>query len=744
VLLVMSRLLATGGAGRSIAELAIELRDHEIEPIVVCFARDRHGLEDEVERAGVEVVVLDAESLAAGVRRLRAIIRSRRPDVVHTTLYTADQAGRLAAWGTGVPVLSSIVNPTHDPAMLREGGPAWRRRVLWAFDGWTARHLTAHFHAITHAVARSAVRGLRVPPERVTVIHRTRAPARLGEPGAARRATTRRALGVDPDVPLVVTVGRQAPQKAQRLLLDAFASVLHDLPDAQLLVVGAESTETAALRRRADEPDLAGHVALLGHRDDVGDLLAAGDVFALPSIYEGLGAAVIEAMALALPVVASDLDAIREVVEPDATALLVPVGDEPALADALLRLLRDPALASELGTAGRARYLARYTPECMIDAFVGLYRDVAARRDGPPADAPRVLFVCGVNGHGGPIQSICTVLDAAPDLVSIAASQHLRLAGRATQLEVLADDFVPMPRPRGLRGVLAAQWALLRRARRLRHRADVIHANGMTEAVVVLPLALVTRLPVVVWVHNWEVPRPFLRMRRLLRRTTRHWTWLAVSGLARDVVVSTGVVPEDRIEVVPNPIGSSVVAAHRVPSEQLRIGFVAGTDRASKGFDLIGPTAAALGPVDARWVIFTSSPYQTNHEGWRALDALPEALYEVRSRERNVADAFAECDVVFAPSRQESFNRVVAEAMVNGLPVVASDLAVHRELLGDDEAGLLFPVDDPDAAARALRRVVDDPEMRTRLGVAGRSRAARFAPDRVVPSLRAAYRAAAT
>ncbi len=274
--------------------------------------------------------------------------------MLHTTLYAADQAGRLAAWGTGVPVLSSLVNPAHEQALLGDSDPpSWRRRVLWWVDGLTARHLTTHFHAITEAVRRAAIEGLRIRPQRITVVPRTRDPARLGEPGPERRLAARRALGVG-DAPVILTVGRQDRQKGQVHLVEAMARVRDAFPDAQLFVAGAEGESTAELRARSAALGLTDEVHLLGHRDDVGDLLAAADVFVLPSRYEGLGAAVLEAMALGLPVVASDLEALREVVDPDRSALLVPAGDAVALADAIGRVLRDPVLAAALGARARA------------------------------------------------------------------------------------------------------------------------------------------------------------------------------------------------------------------------------------------------------------------------------------------------------------------------------------------------------------------------------------------------------
>jgi UDP:flavonoid glycosyltransferase YjiC (YdhE family) len=153
VLFVISQLDATGGAGRPVAGLARALRNAVAEVELACFRRTFGRLEEELERAGVVVRELGASHMAAAMLGLRRLLRQTRPDVIHTTLYTADQAGRLAAWHTGIPVVSSLVNPTHDAALpAAPTCPPWRRNARWALYGWTARHRTEHAHAHAHAI----------------------------------------------------------------------------------------------------------------------------------------------------------------------------------------------------------------------------------------------------------------------------------------------------------------------------------------------------------------------------------------------------------------------------------------------------------------------------------------------------------------------------------------------------------------------------------------------------------------
>ena len=135
-----------------------------------------------------------------------------------------------------------------------------------------------------------------------------------------RRARGREGLGIASDAPVIVTVGRQEYQKGQTHLIAAFERVAREYPEALLLLAGRRGYESGAIDAAIARSSFGDRIRSLGHRDDLPDVLAACDVFAFPSLYEGLGGAVIEAMALGLPVVSSDLPAVREVVEDGASA----------------------------------------------------------------------------------------------------------------------------------------------------------------------------------------------------------------------------------------------------------------------------------------------------------------------------------------------------------------------------------------------------------------------------------------
>lgn len=388
--------LGYGGAERSLAELLPGLVADGIEPTVACLFHREGGVEDEVLGRGHDVRFLPRGRIAR-IRALRRLVREVSPDLIQTTLIASTMVGRLAGVGTRIPVMTSLVNQPYSPE--RRADPhvnALALRAVRAADGWTARHLTTHFHAITHAVKRAAVRDLRIPEDRITVIERGRDPERLGEPSPERRAGAREMLGLAPDAEVILAVGRQEFQKGHRFLFEAMTTIAASRPRAVLLLAGRGGAEADHLQRMAEHPPLDRIVRFLGHRQDLPEILAAADVFAFPSLWEGLGCAVLEAMALGLPIVASDLEPVREVVEDGRCAVLVPASTPAALASAISSVLDDPVRAQTLAHTGREIFLRRFTLERSTERMVELCHRVAghASRVAPVprggAMAPRV------------------------------------------------------------------------------------------------------------------------------------------------------------------------------------------------------------------------------------------------------------------------------------------------------------------------------------------------------------------
>jgi len=169
------------------------------------------------------------------------------------------------------------------------------------------------------------------------------------------------------------------PHKGQRYLIDAFVDVVRVLPDARLVILGQGELHES-LAQQVHHLGLDKHVLLPGFRTDVLSLMKTVDIFVMSSVMEGLGTSLLDAMACARPIVATDTGGIPEVVVHEDTGLLVPPRDPGALADALLTLLRDETLARAYGAAGYERVHRRFSVEHMVRNTVSAYEDLLRSR----------------------------------------------------------------------------------------------------------------------------------------------------------------------------------------------------------------------------------------------------------------------------------------------------------------------------------------------------------------------------
>jgi glycosyltransferase involved in cell wall biosynthesis len=223
--------------------------------------------------------------------------------------------------------------------------------------------------AISHGLGAYLAADVGVPRDRITVVP-------YGLPADERPSGTslRRELGLGRRERLLLSVGRLVPQKGHAYLLDAMPEILRRVPDCHAAIVGhAQSAYGRLLRARVAARGLATRVHVVGYRDVGTAALAEADVFVFPSLWEGFGLAVVEAMAAGVPVVCTDTGPLPEVVGHGECGILVPPRDATALAAAVVRVLESPALAARLGEAGRRRAAARYGIDGMIAATAALY-----------------------------------------------------------------------------------------------------------------------------------------------------------------------------------------------------------------------------------------------------------------------------------------------------------------------------------------------------------------------------------
>lgn len=350
--------------------------------VMTVFAEPTHWVEP-INRLGITVKSLGCKSLRdlpTGITRLRRRLRAQRPDLVHSHLWAANVIGRVAGRLAGVPVISSVHNPDHEPEAWEDGAQVslWKRHLALALDRWTARLACQRMVAVSDYVRQSARQRLHFPPGRIDLLYNPidtgvlRAPARRG------REELLRECGLAAETRILLNVGRVSPQKGLLYAVRALPGIIKAYPSAHLVSVGptADAYWLQHLRDEAGSLGVAGHVHFLGARHDVVDFLRACDLFVFPSLYEGLGIALIEAMAAGCACVATNTGPIPEVVSHGEDGWLVPPGDALSLAEAACALLGDTARREALGRAAAASALARFQPEGAAGKLAAIYESV--------------------------------------------------------------------------------------------------------------------------------------------------------------------------------------------------------------------------------------------------------------------------------------------------------------------------------------------------------------------------------
>jgi glycosyltransferase involved in cell wall biosynthesis len=363
--------LVASGAERSLAGLVPRFVGNGM-TIDVGYLHDRPGLQTELAAGGAGLFCLDGHGGRRGWwTRTARLVSARKPDLIHTTLFEAHLAGRVAGVVKGVPVVSTLAGLNYGPEDL--GNPAlrpWRVRAAQLADVATARAVD-RFHAISIHVADVMAERLRIPRNRIDVVPRGRDPAELGVRGTERGRAARSRIGLSPNDRVVLAIARHDYKKGLDDLLHAFREVRSNVPEAKLVVAGRDGVQTSTLKRLA--APMGGAVMLLGDRSDVPDLLSMADAFVLPSRSEGFAGVLLEAMALEAPIIATDIPAVREVVGVDDAAVLIPCGDHHALATAISTTLRDPDAARTRSHRARARFLSRFTIDDVAERMLEFY-----------------------------------------------------------------------------------------------------------------------------------------------------------------------------------------------------------------------------------------------------------------------------------------------------------------------------------------------------------------------------------
>jgi glycosyltransferase involved in cell wall biosynthesis len=354
--------MITGGTQTHLLQVLRVLDRDRYRPHLYCL-RDKGNLIDVARSLGVDVTTFGMQGSLrqpadlAGLVRMRRALVELRPGVVHGYLLRGNFYGAVAARAAGVPVVITSKRGLHEPAGVAE-------RLAVRVSNRLSNIVTGNSPAVldfTRSVEHAPTLAMEMIPSGIDT----------GRFEPAVSQSLRAELGID-DAPVVGTAITFRPRKGFRMLFEAFAQVHAKNPRARLLIAGVDAWEPVP-QQLARDLGILDAVVLLGRRSDMPDVLATFDVFVLPSESEGMSNAILEAMAMRLPVVATAVGGAPVVIDEGKSGFLVDYPDSDTLALRLGMLLGDAARRREVGEAARETVLSDYSAEAMVGSMESLY-----------------------------------------------------------------------------------------------------------------------------------------------------------------------------------------------------------------------------------------------------------------------------------------------------------------------------------------------------------------------------------
>ena len=674
--------------------------------------------------------------------KLCRLIVSERVDVINTHLTTASWQGALAGKITGVPSVA----------------------VVHATDRKTWFQHADHLIAVSSGVKESLIEQ-GIAPEKIEVLYHGIDLAQYIAPLETAAAKAR--LGLPADALTVGVVASLIPRKGHRFLLEALKNLNVGNGAVHLLLAGEGPLE-AELRAQAAEMGLGERVHFLGFRRDIPLIVCALDVFVLPSLKEGLSIAVMEAMALEKPVVCSEIAGLPEVVRDGQTGFLVPPGDSLALQHALEKLLADAALRARIGCNARRFLEANFEQTACLDAMEAYFRRIAAnsraRETVPPARAfsapiPQINEHKSARQNAQPlemgreplriVQLIAPSKIAGAERSTVSLCRGLSARGHHVSLLVkYSHVLLDTARDEGVDALsmrFAGKLNLLavgRLARWFRRNNVELVATQLSTASLWGTLAARSLgLPSVATVRALNSKTCYIFADRII----------AVSHAVKAHLVEQGI-QSDKIRVVYNGVdlGKFVPPANRqapkaaldLPTDIMIVGVVAhlSEKKGHKWFlEAVAPLCQTFPQL--RILFLGEGGERANLQRQvRALGIEDRVIFA--GFHGDVVPWMSAMDaLVLPPIAKEGFGRVLVEAGAMKIPVVGSDVGGISEIIVPGETGFVVAPGDVAALQTALSALLDDAQLREKMGEAGRERALRdFSQERMVEQTERVYR----
>ena len=373
VLVIIPSLSAAAGAEQSAAAVLPHIMAEGVEVHLAVLSTDVALLPGLVD-AGATFHDLSGLSFPRRVRAIRRLAKDLRPDLVHATLFQAELPSHLALLSTRVPMLVTWANTPVDASS--EPVASWKLHAVRVTQVALAHLPHVRFHAVTDGVAATQCRSLRVRRARVRVAERGRNADEYPSTSPQDREVARHQLGFPQTATIFLNVGRQEPQKGHVDLIRTFDSVAGELPAAMLLIAGREGRSSAEVSAAHAASSHSDRIHLLGHRDDIADLLRAADAIVCSSYREGAAGALIEAMAVGTPIVSVRLDGLEGILEDGVNSRYVARLD---VAAALVDVANDPDGAAARALRARELFEERFTVRGSALRLLDVYRWASRR-----------------------------------------------------------------------------------------------------------------------------------------------------------------------------------------------------------------------------------------------------------------------------------------------------------------------------------------------------------------------------
>jgi len=764
--------LEIGGAELGLLESLRHFDRKRFQFVVACLYNNG-SVGRQIEELGIRVHDMRMRSFGdpAGLLRLWRFLKAERPDILHTHLFRANLWGRLLGRALRVPVIIS-----HEHSMTRGEIEGHRRTwLLSAIDAGTAR-CCDKIIAVSAATKQCLVANS-IPEEKVEVVLNsidTRAFAM-----AAGGEAIRSEFGLE-GAAVVTIVARLAASKNHALLLEAFRRLHGRRAEARLLIVGSGPLE-GALRAQA-ETMAPGIVKFAGARTDIAAIMAASDVAVLCSDGETFGKVLVEAMASAKPVIGTAVDGIPEVIVDGQTGILVAAGDCPALAEAMETLLADRELAARMGRAGQARAQERFDVRRSVEQLQRIYSELhekrvaEAREDELPIARPRdeargqaaapaeesagragreplqVLCVCEPLAAGVPVyvEQLVRKLEGARIHFTVACPAKSILRQRLAGSGV---TFAEADMHRGLNPFTESR-ALLQLWKIISAKNfDVLHLHSSKAGLLGRAITALRKVPTVFTPHCFSFEsvhdintkfRSYLMAERKLGK----WTdvLVCVSSYERELALRYGIVPADRIVMIPCFVDlsrwtlrgypESLKAKLGIPMNHMVVGTVSRFHPQKAPLDFARTAELILRErADVSFLfIGDDGPLRTEFQQYLRRKGLTERV--ILEPWTDDADYLTQCvammDVFVLNSLWEGSPLAIIEAMAMERPVVATDIPALREMVQEAGCGLLSSPGRPERMAPDILRVLDSPELAHALGANGRREAVtRYSLDKI-------------